>query len=593
MLKNMLKWKRLLYIICFTCIMLIDWSRGGARWVYWATFINLTGVVMAVLLASHFSWKNQPWKKYALWGLVWFIGSGVGYLIWQRNPGDVFLSQYITAAISLLGLGIIALRIWLDREKLQHAGMGHPYVVALWVVVSVLMVCSRFGEIWQLFYLLMFGMFYLLPFSKEEKEDLWVSVADGCIVGFFIIQIWAYGFRPYDVVRYSGAYSNCNMNALFYLVTYIMVLYRLHYLWHKEEHGEAERQASVMRKGVPVVKGNALVWGKVFLVVLAAGLCSFMLFTMGRTAILVAAAVTVVYGIFEFCVFRKLGFGKILVKCCVYVLCIAFTFPCVYLTIRYLPTILHHPVWWEGEYDISKVHSFDPYDSEKYISMDEVLEAMLGRFWIAEKKEVATQGSGVQDSAYSEVAASFDLFASSGKITLPKNYATIVAVQSSSVENQLSTMGSQMLTVDESELLTGEAAGNSMAIRFEIYKKYLQNLNLTGHELEEGYMPITETFHAWHAQNVFIQVLFYYGIPAGILFIILMAVLGIQALRLAIRNRKVEDFLVLLVWLVFVGYGMMECVWYMGQSILFLMYLVPKLIIDSRSDIQQSSNRKS
>ncbi len=536
MLKKVFKWKSLLYIVCFACIMLIDWSRGGAGWVYWATFINLTGLVMAVVMASHFSWKNQPWGKYALWGGIWLLGTGVGYLIWQRNPGDVFLSQYLTAAISLLGLGVIALRIWIDRTKLQNANIGHPLMIAAWVIFSVLMVCSRYGEVWQLFYLLMFGMFYLIPYSQEEKEELWTGLADGCIAGFFIIQIWAYGFRPYDVVRYSGAYGNCNMNALFYLVTYIMVLYRLHYLWHREDtSGDKKKKVTI---------------GKVFFVVLAAGLCNFMLFTMGRTALLVAMLVTVVYGVLEFLVFRKIGIRKLLLNCAVYGLCIGITFPCVYLTIRYLPTILHHPVWWGGEYSVDKVHSFDPYDSEKYISLDEALEAMLGRFWETDK-----------ESASAEAVFANALFVSNGSITL------------------------SMPDADASELLTGEAAGNSMAIRFAIYKKYLQNLNLTGHEMEEGYFPITESYHAWHAQNVFIQVLFYYGVPAGILFIVLMAVLGIQAFRKAIRNRNAEDILLLLVWLVFVGYGVMECVWYMGQSILFLMYLVPKLLIDHRQEI--------
>ena len=121
-----------------------------------------------------------------------------------------------------------------------------------------------------------------------------------------------------------------------------------------------------------------------------------------------------------------------------------------------------------------------------------------------------------------------------------------------------------------------------MGARYYIWKAYLSNLNVFGHELEEGYFQVTETYHAYHAQNVFIQVLFYYGIPAGILFIVLMATLGIQALRIAVKNRSVEAILPLLVWTVFIGYGLSECVWYMGQSILFLMYLTPKILIDSR-----------
>jgi len=51
---------------------------------------------------------------------------------------------------------------------------------------------------------------------------LWDGLANGIILGFFLIQIFAYGFRPYDEVRYKGAYSNCNVNSLMYLMPKIL-----------------------------------------------------------------------------------------------------------------------------------------------------------------------------------------------------------------------------------------------------------------------------------------------------------------------------------------------------------------------------------
>ena len=553
---TMNKGKRVIYILCFACMMLIDWSRGGPKWVYWATCINLVGVVMSIVMACAFIWKDQfrkggPWKRYVVWLALWLLGSTVGYLLWKQQPGRIFQTQYLTAALSVLCLGMVALRIWTSRRDLRDRGatFGNPILIGIWGVMTVLMVCSPIDEIWQLYYLVIFGMFYVIPYEKAEREVLWISVADGVILGFFLIQIWAYGFRPYDVVRYAGAYGNCNINALFYLVTYICVLYRLHDMWNRKEQGRV---------------GNHRLFtaAQVLFYLLAAGLCGFMLMTITRTALLVGGLVTVVFGVLELCVYHRLKVHKVLLHLAMYGVCVVLLFPCVYATVRYLPTILHHPVWWDGEYAPWKVHSYDAADSEKYVSFEELLE------------EVFLRLAGIT------VDIHFEKEEVVSDATMPvQNVLTIMPMENL---EELFTVKMLATALPDTGLLQGKEADSSMGIRQFIWKTYLSNLNFTGHELEEGYFQVTPYYQSWHAQNVLIQVLFYYGIPAGILFAVLMAVLGIQALRAAVRNRDTESLLLLLVWTVFMGYGMLECVWYMGQSILFLMYLAPKVLIDRR-----------
>ena len=102
-----------------------------------------------------------------------------------------------------------------------------------------------------------------------------------------------------------------------------------------------------------------------------------------------------------------------------------------------------------------------------------------------------------------------------------------------------------------------------------------------GHSPSEGYFQITETYHSWHAQNVFLQIAFFYGIPAGLCFVVLIVWIGKKALLTAYYGEEKHALLPFLVWLVFVGFGMLECVWYPGQSILFLICLTPKIWIDA------------
>ena len=536
-------WKRIFYLICFAGVMVIDWTRGGFTWECWAASTNLVAVILSALVAVNLSWKQEKAWPYVAWFGLWLAGAVTGFIFWKNHPATVFRGQFLTAAAGILCMGVVALRLvrqWLSRRKdceNTHTptalikGISVPAVFL--IVMSLLMVLSPLGEIWPMYYLVAFALLYLAETSGEEKKKIALGISEGTILGFLIIQIWAFGFRPYDVVRYSGAYNNCNINALCYVVTYICVLYRLHLLWQQMQRAketEAEPDTIQRRK----CGARAIQWGIILCACLAAALVGFVLLTMTRTALLAVIGLTLVFGVLELFVYRKVCLWAVFRYVIGYLLCVVLLFPCVYGAVRYLPTILHHPVWWAGEYSEEKVHSFDPWNSEKYVSFDEVMDVLLSRVGLGED-DLLKEGAHT-DAEFSKGA-------------------TI------------------LYTEKDGELLTGEAAKSSMRVRLAIYKKYLQNLNFTGHELEEGYIPITPTYHAWHAQNVFIQVLFYYGIPAGVLFVILMVMAGCRAVKLAFKNRE-EGILLLLVWLLFVGYGMMECVWYPGQSILFYIYFV-------------------
>lgn len=547
------KGKHILYTICFICFALMDWMRGSLDWKYWTAAINLTGLIMAIIMMSHFHWKQEAKKPYLLWLPIWLVGSVIGYVIWKQDPTSLFPAQYAAAAVSALFIGVVAIRVWRERQQLEDLRKKNLFLLICWIVMSVLMSCSRLGEIWPFWYMVFFGLFYLIPFSENERKSLWNASADGLIAAFFGLQIFAYGFRPYDAVRYSGAYFNCNMNALFYMVTYIALLYRSHSLSWQERCD-----------GVIVTWKRRAV--KVMLWVLTAGIWGFVSLTMTRTALLMLILITLVYWVLEYGIIIREKIWKVFGKGILFVAGIVIVFPVVFLTVRYLPTILHHPVWFGTEYSPSKVHSYDPPDSTKYIDFDEVLDSLFNRIVTGSQGEAPE--AGIEKMHFPMLA--------SAEITgdMLQSSAIGVLLTDASVENNVQ--------------IFEEAIGNSTISRLRIWEMYLKNLNFAGHELEEGYFQITERYHAWHAQNLFLQIAFYYGIIPGILLIVLTMGIGIKALQLVVKKRRCEDILPLLVGLLFVGYGMLESVWYPGQTILLLIYMIPKILIDSRKELQEA-----
>lgn len=547
--------------IIFALFMLIDWSQGSLTGDVWATTVNCIGLLMCILMGSQLSWKDCKKKAFGIWGLVWLAGSALGFVIWKMNPEHVLEGQFITAALNIGGIGALVLRYWqcgILQDYVKSGKWKKCYLGWIWAAMTLWMCLSPRRSLWHLCFFAIFSLFYLLPLNEEQKGKVARGALSGIVVGFFALQILAYGFRPYDEVRYKGMYANCNNNALMYLVTYIAILTLILMMLRKAR------------------SRKRTLW-LVFYYVLAGGLLGFQLMTMTRTALILDVAVTVCFLGVKFVqdirdrkrTLRMIGGvagrGLLLGALCVLL------FPAVFGTVRYLPAILHRPVWYAYEYSIERVHSFDPWNSYKYVEFDEFLETFCKRFSIAlpidfgkdagkaletvSVSEEAVSGEAILEEAVSEATPGTDMGEEAAETLTAETVSESVA--------------------EEVEDPTG--AGESAQIRLKIYELYLKNLNLTGHTTEEGFYEITKSYSAYHAHNVFLQMLFSYGIPAGILLILLTAGLGIRLLVAFIRNPQ-DGWTIFrgLVYLVFFGYGMLEMTWNTGQIIMLLLFVTQK-----------------
>lgn len=506
--------KRGLYLICFMALNLIEFLRATQAGNIWKAAVNCTGLVMMALIFSAVPLRELADRFNAAYVLLCLAAMIAVHFYWLAHEGEFLWGQAQTALLNVCWMGI-ALRHLFRRVIVEKKTAFRPGPAGLlWIALSVWMIASESERWWPLWFLLMFGAFYLTRFSRKDREALWDGMIDGTILAFFAIQIFAYGFRPYDELRYKGAFSNSNMMALYYLIVYLMCLFRLHGL--------------EMKKARPG-------W-KLFYLLGAGGMLSFQLYTMCRTAWITSFVVTVLYGFLVMRGIRKMRWRRILCRGVALALAAAVTFLPVYGTIRWLPAILHHPVWYEGEYSLDRVHSFDPPDSEKYVKLEDFVDALFGR--ILRTLKIA----GLKDPFVLRVCA---------------------AKEETGMER-----------VDLIEAPWTEDA--SLRIRLTIYKAYWDDLNWSGHGLSEGYYIIgDEDYFSRHAQNLWLQMAYTYGIPAGLLSLVLSAVLlsvqGRNMMRSKDNPYAIVPFFVCLAYIVF---GVTEIVWNPGQLILFLVFFV-------------------
>ena len=348
--------KRILYTICFFMFCVIDQrtKTGSGLEGIIETFRDMAGVLMAVIIMSHYKWEEFMANKipYAVWTGIGLI-AGVLFVV-LGQPLAYFMNERVMVSLDVLLFGYVVIHTFISVVKEKKYPKLNKGMFGLWTVMMLLMIFSRSDYVWPFCYFVMFGCFYLTDFTEEEQEDLYQGIMNGVIFAFFAFQGFCCVFRPYDQVRYTGIYNNCNLNGLFYLVVL----------------------AAVFGKILYVTKENKHKFWRVYYWLGAGVVYSFIFMTIGRTAWLVSFLLGLIFlGFYQGIKKKKHYFRNGLLL----VLCVCMMFPVVFGMTRYLPPVFHHPVWFWGEWSEVRVHSWDPVDSWKYVNFKYLMETAVGR----------------------------------------------------------------------------------------------------------------------------------------------------------------------------------------------------------------------
>ena len=512
-------YKRILYSICFCMFCIIDQrirtAYGLNGWL--ETFRDMTGVVMAVIILSHYKFMDFiKWKiPYMIWSAVGGC-MGTAAFLWGLH-NECSMNDWFIQLLDVFLFGYIVIHIVIDLAIEKKGLKLNKKFAFLWLLMMLLMIVSRNEQIWPLCYMIMFGCFYLTGYDEAEQEDLLQGMLNGVILGFFVIQGLAFVFRPYDEVRYKGSYFNTNMNALLYLEVLAAVLSKLLY-----------------------VKKEAAKWIKVYYWLGVGVVLAFLFMTVGRTAWVTAFILSLV-----FLWAGKKGKEKrsILKQGMLMILCACITFPLCFGAARYIPPLFHHPVWYGNEWNENRVHSWDPWDSEKYVNIDEFMDFVVGRL-------LGSIKIGLKESPFMLKAAAAE--------------------------------------IETEEKAAADDAWESMEIRREIYKYYITHLNLWGNAKRGN------DKWGYHGHNILLQ----YGTDFGVVVLALFIIIYIWSLLLFVRRflqSKDEKYIVFLLFsLITILYGMLEITWGAGSISMLMMFFlwgnVIRLDADTKMSLKSSQN---
>lgn len=535
--------KQGVYTVCFVLLCLIDQIRGSAMGRVQFVAANCTGFIIATIIFTGYRWKDFMRLPYAVWTVFSIIG-GYFATCWGRE-NYAYFGKWVTAVLNVAIYGYLVLRILIRIFQEKRIPRMNWRFFILWVVMMLCMVFSRNEALWPVWFLVMFGCFYLTEYTKEELDALFNGMLNGIIIGFCILQGFATMFRAFDEVRYTGMYTNSNMNALFYLMVHTAILGK----WYR-----FKRNGAALGWRLLAGAGSGILMAYCFL-------------TICRTAMIVVMVNMLLLVSLFFFQEEKRRWLKAAGRLGAVLLTAVVAFPVVFHSVRTIPAEFYSPMLLAGDAD-NKIHGGVPVWDERYIEMDEFLEVALGRlFWFF-------QPSGEEEKSDADLSEVI------GEILLPSLtvYAAEEGMEDDTVDEK-KPWGSGVAK-DDPVLTEIEDIMDPTKIRGAIYRIYLSRLNFGGHRgNEETGVWVTESYFAPHAHNFLLDVMFSHGILAGILFLATIIFTALRCLNKCYRKSKEEWFFAIGVFMIssFVFFGTLEIDWKVGQLSYTIIFIVQYL----------------
>lgn len=519
-------YKRIIYTLCFLMFCVVDQVNKNAFPTKFQGdfFRDLFGIVFGVLLIIRF--KGPILKKCKIPFMVWAVAGAAMVVLGAQTGRNLvtFYNDWIIILADLWLYGFILIYMFVQVILFGERPKFNKAIMIILVGMTIFAVFSKSDLLWPFTYLVMFGSFYLTTEKKEEQEDFIHGMLDGMIICFLIFQGHCFLFRPYDAPRYVGFWANSNWNSLYLLEVLAAVFVKIFY----------------------VTKKNSKWWIKLYYWLGAGVVLSYEFMSIGRAGWLGALFLGLV---FVWSMGKLQKKKKYIVNGIALVLVFAITFPACFAAARYLPPYFHHVIWFYGEYSEEKVHSWDPWDSEKFVDFDEFADAALGRIYktleeILKNSPLALKVLAAErtEEEIQDIAARWWL-----PVTDPRLQTAVIT------------------DWDQSE--------DGFLVRTTIYKHYLKNLNFWGHTQEDQGFQLTPRYWIGHAHNIFLQWGTDFGIPCLILFVLLNVIACKNLISRFCKKQDLASIAGLYYILIPLIFGMFEFCWG-AVSITMVMYFI-------------------
>lgn len=550
-----------IYLACIIGLYIVNYFRVNGSGGQWAFANELIVPILFVMILVRIGIKDFIKVRTGIITFVFCVLFPLFFNNFSRGNDYDFqlIGRYVNVYICLI-LVLYLLEKVIKDNNTRHLFKRINAVGIIWVVFTLLCIVSRNTSFWPLWIFILFGCFYFIPIEDNEKETLIRAIIDGIIICFFVFQSLALLYCPYDIAGYIGFFSNSDCNAKFYTISYIGFLMKY----------------SMLRRQEKKIRYIFLLF--------AGAMCGFTIFTIIRSAYIGITILTVAYLIAEEILYFKKGIKGLFARVLQIIIIIAISLPIIYVCIRYIPALRHHPIF-NGIYSENRVHSWDPINSEKYISPEEFIQATLG---------------GKISFSYSTTSVDFEDEDNYKSIETVYEEEHGLAFQGINKIKELAKDEERVIEYEDG-ILPGSDSSHPMFVkilynnRFEsilgirkyIFKGYLIDSKIMGNKDEYPSYWITCERPYTSSHCSYIDVISKYGFIAGITYIlfllatILYSIVQIKSIKKTSDKDDVWPLFTLCVFTACAGWGVFYSVVFCGEILESMFWITALPVVTS------------
>ena len=531
------------------CLMIFPGRKFGTGMINYA-FYGLGVVLLMAVLLFIVNYKREGMKPIIEWqtlkGQVPEILMSICFakVIWScyEYMNGLYEIHHTLATRKLIIWFLLAILCTfskkdfrLKKEDLKQR-LSVLYVLCLALLLG-LMIAFRNTRDWPVLAAVLFLLFYLRMWTWEKSSRILTIFGNGLILNFICMVGYSLLHRPYHryyFYRYGLGYHTVTMTSV-YLTLILCALF-----------------ARLYKKSCQNKRFKDM-WFEWSLIAVAD---IYMFLTLSRTGYL---AGIVMQG-FAILLFGFMKEKKKLLTALRYLAALLVSsvlfFPIVFTMTRIVPALVDEPELSDVEMTTHAITKGTPSDSILYTDIQRVMKLagykVLGMYQDEFSFNDATPESLQEDYFYPALAEAV---------------RAVITPDDIHVVNDSILLASEEEGVGDGDVLNDMTNG-----RIDIFKKYIENWNLTGHD-EMG-VPDDSGAMIVHAHNIFLQVIHDHGLITGVVFLIFGILSFVTALLRFVKNKEEEMLLTVLVLLSFAAAGMAEWIFHIcnpfGISVFFV-----------------------
>ncbi len=587
-------------------------------------FLSLAAIVMCA--------KKDIFNKFTvIYGIIatgivlWYHSIYVDYL--AMDEWDLRILRWGIAAVVLAGFLLMNIVIqFLKRRKMSRLCWWYGILLAIFFTLIIVLRNTRW---WTVALAASFTLFYIRYAFWDKKEHLLQNICNGLLLNFVCSMIFSFARRPFlswVYPRFPFIFHTVTVTAVY--MTFIMCAalvklmakYKTVYCRDKEDAPEG-------------MEGLRYLWKELLLLGLSS---AYMLFTASRTGFLAVAVMLLVVIVFLAMDVRRQRAKKIAVWIGMMACCVAWCFPVVFTFQRIMPAICSNIFKYEVEEFPDAVTRGDEWDSMYYITVSRFAEVFNNKiFGIPESGsnsyerseeyqkyrakrfnnkgevvweggmdeldvDISTEGNAEAEAVKDEKAADVQEEKKLDIISVKTEEERLADEEEAAKREEEAKSGN--LEEMQEEAGGEEAAAEDLSVyekteeyangRMDIFRAYLEQLNLTGHDDMGAIMP--DGTLSVHAHNIYLQVAYDHGIVVGALFLLVGAAAFVQGCIYYRRKKdRVPDAaLPAAAIAAFAMAGLVEWIFHLCHPAGFVLMLVLAPLLFDMGDKKDKANEK-